>query len=264
MLILTAVNEMLTAISRKPVTAYTDGIAAEAATYLDQWSTQIQQRGWHCNTEGRSKRGITGIDISPPDTTIAYSVAPAGTFLAGETVTETTSGATGRFCYLEGGKVYMNALTGTFTGAKVLTGGTSGATVTGTTLASVTSGYLYVDSDILSADPLYQYLTLRGGRFYNIEDSTYTFDEPVKVTQVRKLAFADLPDPIARLITVHALIDFCAKTIKQPPPFDSEKRLREAQTTALQDELDRSDLNLMDSAYHRGIAGNRSAPIYPR
>lgn len=54
----------------------------------------------------------------------------AGTFTAGETVTQTTSGATGIFISIVGSEMFLQVLTGTFDGVAghTLTGGSSGAT----------------------------------------------------------------------------------------------------------------------------------------
>jgi hypothetical protein len=63
-----------------------------------------------------------------------------GTFVEGEVVTETTSSATGTLRRLDDGgsskALYIEPLSGTFQGAKLLTGGTSGATATGGTIES--------------------------------------------------------------------------------------------------------------------------------
>ena len=51
---LSAVNEILEAISESPVTALDTGgtsPGAEAEAMLDRESTRIQRRGWHCNTD---------------------------------------------------------------------------------------------------------------------------------------------------------------------------------------------------------------------
>lgn len=267
MSVLQAVNEMLAALGVRPVATYAAGLALEASQHLDRWSEKVQARGWACNTEGASRRwGESGIPLAPPDKTIAYSVAPTGTFQAGETVTEATSGATARFQYIASSKLYLTALTGTLTGGKALTGGTSGATVTGTTLAAVTSGSIYVDWTILSADPVcdtYGDLVLRGGRFYDRENDTYTFGQPIRVVQVRKLSFGDLPGPLAELIAVHALIDLSAK-VKLPVPADAFKRLADAKAAALQEDLDASDLNLADSRYHRTLGGRAATMVERR
>lgn len=52
----------------------------------------------------------------------------AGTFTAGETVTQATSGATGLFISLIGSEVFLQVTSGTFNGSNGLTGGSSGAT----------------------------------------------------------------------------------------------------------------------------------------
>jgi hypothetical protein len=55
----------------------------------------------------------------------------SGTFQVGETVTETTSSATGVIESVTASKMYLTTITAEFVGEKTLTGGTSGATATG-------------------------------------------------------------------------------------------------------------------------------------
>lgn len=63
-----------------------------------------------------------------------------GTFSEGETITESTSSATGVLKRADVGgsskALYISAVSGTFTGGQTLTGGTSGATATGGTIES--------------------------------------------------------------------------------------------------------------------------------
>ncbi len=63
-----------------------------------------------------------------------------GTFVEGETITESTSTATGVLKRLDDGgsskALYISVVTGTFTGGQTLTGGTSSATATGGTIES--------------------------------------------------------------------------------------------------------------------------------
>ncbi len=63
-----------------------------------------------------------------------------GTFVEGENVTETTSGAVGVLRRLDAGgsakALYVSVTSGTFAGSLLLTGGTSGATATGGTIQS--------------------------------------------------------------------------------------------------------------------------------
>lgn len=63
-----------------------------------------------------------------------------GTFVEGETVTESTSSATGTLRRLDSSTtpiaLYIEPLSGTFTGGQTLTGGTSGATCSGGTIQS--------------------------------------------------------------------------------------------------------------------------------
>lgn len=68
----------------------------------------------------------------------------SGTFTEGETITESTSSATGVLRRSDQGAgtpaLYIDPATGTFTGGQTLTGGTSGATTTGGTIISPSTG----------------------------------------------------------------------------------------------------------------------------
>ena len=262
MTLLEAVNRIIAARGLRPVTTYTAGSGSEAAlaeAVLLEYNQRIQARGWHCNRE-------TGVVLSPPDTAITYAVAPTDTLLAGETITETTSGATGRFGYLYGGSVYLTQLadsTADFTGGETLTGAVSASTVTGVTASAVTEGFIYLDADVLSGDPVLlgpPDVTIRGGRFYNLTDNTFAFDADLTVEQVRLLSFTQLPPTLADLVTVEATVAYCTNQ-KVPLPDDIKVRLSEARMRAAQEDGDRSDLNIADSRYFRGIAGRRGTPI---
>lgn len=65
----------------------------------------------------------------------------SGDFVVGETITETTSSATGELRRIDqsgtGGILWIDPATGVFTGGQTLTGGTSAATATGGTIAAV-------------------------------------------------------------------------------------------------------------------------------
>jgi hypothetical protein len=80
-----------------------------------------------------------------------------GTFSEGETVTETTSSATGvlrRNDQAAGtAALYIAPATGTFTGGQTLTGGTSGATATGGTIISPSTGRHHVFRRLNSNTP---------------------------------------------------------------------------------------------------------------
>jgi hypothetical protein len=71
-----------------------------------------------------------------------------GTFVEGETVTESTSTATGTLRRLDDGgsakALYIVPVSGTFTGGQTLTGGTSGATCTGTMPMGPSAGRYHV------------------------------------------------------------------------------------------------------------------------
>jgi hypothetical protein len=99
----------------------------------------------------------------PSTVKLGIGAASSGTFIRGEVVTQTTSGATGEIIgYVlnaagNSGWVVIMPHTGTFNGADVITGGTSGATVTATSYAlfrrqivvakntTVTAGWIFYE-----------------------------------------------------------------------------------------------------------------------
>jgi hypothetical protein len=255
-----AINEMLTDLGLRPITDYTTGIAAEANACLESWSMKIQERGWHCNTE-------SDVKLSPPTIRITYTGGWPTAVRQGEQIVEAVTAAFGRYCYADTEAVYIavDDSSPAFEGGQLLTCRDSGASVAGGTLTSVTEGWIYVDCNILSADPTdwgYPDVTLRGRRFYNRDGNTFTFTSYIEVEQVRYLDFEDLPISLRDLITVHALLDFCSK-IKTPLPQDSQKRLSQAELRAMQEDLDRLDINLAHSPYFRRLMG-RSGSRFTR
>jgi hypothetical protein len=124
---------------------------------------------------------------------------------------------------------------------------------------------IYVDCDILSADSIdwsYPDVTLRDRALYNRDGNTFMFDvgTVLKVTQVRLIDFDKLSTAMRELISVHALIEFCANQ-KMPEPADAQKRLTQAEMRAMQEDTDKRNINLMNSSYMRRIMGRSGSNI---
>lgn len=247
---LEAVCEILDAIGESHATALNPGtsIEGQAETFLNRWDERIQRTGWHVNK-------IYNITLDPPDTTIAYSVAPSGTFVAGETVTETTSGATGRLHEVDtvAKLLYITQASDSsadFTGSQVLTGGTSAATVTGTTLAAVTEGRILLDSDVLSADSYGSSagvdVAVRGGALFDIENDTDVFSDSIVIKQTELVTFADLPQELQEYITLEAAAEFQRKKLGATEVRkDLAIRLLDARNAAYKDDASKSGASVL-------------------
>jgi len=79
-------------------------------------------------------------------------ISSTGTFQIGETITQATSGATGKVTNVQSGVLYYKLTSGTFNTTNLVTGGTSGATMTPTAVGNQT-GVIAVVSG-LSAVPV--------------------------------------------------------------------------------------------------------------
>ena len=197
---LDGVNEILAGIGQYPVDALdTGGVsdAAQAERYLDRSSADVQAQGWPENTE-------PGVTLNPPDVKIPIATPPTGTFEAGETVAESTSGAEGTFHQIIGNDIYLTTTSGTFTGgAETLTGQTSGATATETGVdVPITEGQIVVPSNVLGIEA--PGLVLRGTKLYDVRNRTYTFSAAVIVQAVYEMSFIGLPVTIQREIVDRA------------------------------------------------------------
>ena len=84
------------------------------------------------------------------DRTIPIGIV-TGTYVYDETITQTSSGATGLFRYISGGVMYFTYTAGTFDGTNILTGGTSTATTTpsAATTTILASAYVYPEPGIV-------------------------------------------------------------------------------------------------------------------
>ena len=84
-------------------------------------------------------------DISTVQTFDIGISGPAGTFRAGETITGTTSSATGIYISDNGANMILKTISGTFTNGEELTGGTSGATTTTTSSNNAIEHLKFID-----------------------------------------------------------------------------------------------------------------------
>jgi hypothetical protein len=259
---LEAVNEMLAAIKEFPVAALDPGgtsTAALAESVLDRENKRVQSRGWHENSE-------YDVDLEPPDLEIAVT-GTTGTFIAGETVTESTSGATGRFHQIDDDdKMELTVLTGTFTGGKTLTGATSTATRTGGAgTTALTEGEIVLDADVLRVDGTSDDVVMRSGKLYDRDENTATFDDTVNVTLVRLLDFDDLSPETKDLVAVQAKKKFQREMIGSPQA-DSFIREEEhgVRGQARRADADNADVNILTGTFAQRIRGQGSPGLAER
>lgn len=262
-----AVNEMLEWIGQPPVTAITvsgNDETNEAQTILDRASYEVQAQGWYCNTT--------------LDATLALALARfvftvgTGTFVIGETVTESSTGATGTYAYEETvgatSYIYLVPVSGTFTGNHALTGATSAATKTATTYALQTTGKIALPASYLVVVPSetaseQAKIVQRGSFLWDAVNKTYTFSLPVHVELVEGLAFTSLPLQLASLVVKTAGAKFHAYKLRGVTlPPERQLELRQATTHALQEDQDLRAVDTTNTAEARAIKGNRNAWTY--
>jgi len=214
---LRAVNQILRAVGIQPVAALDTGgysDAAEAERYLDEAGEAVQSQGWPENTEDN-------VSLNQSDIRIPIG-AITGTYVNGETVTETGSAATGRLNYVVASSyMYLETLTGTFLGSAVLTGGTSAATCTGSGADEVLSDnrFVGVDDAVIFAEGYGQKnYTLRGRRIYDLGANSYDFAAAIVLRQVRLLSFTDLLPATREVVVALAAERFRTNRVR----YDSE------------------------------------------
>lgn len=255
---LEAINEMLEWIGQPPVTALDTGGTtdeAEAENTLDRISQKVQQRGWYWNTE-------LDVDYFVADVKIAVS-GGAGTFTLGETVTQTTSGATGTFQYLTGGFIYLTRLTGTFANTLNLTGGTSGATRVGAAYTAITESLVPYGTDILRLWPNSAEsakVTQRNGYLWDTEDNTDVLEEDVRLDIVRLLDFTELPYTLANYITVQSAWSFLR--YKMPGRTEGLQlrmlEIEKARIAVVQENSDLLKVNIHNTRDGQSFLGDRT------
>ena len=252
---LEAVNELLEVIGEYPFAALDTGntsVASDAETVLDCFNLRIQSKGWHENTIKTT--------LSPPDVEIAVS-SVSDTFTDGETVTESTSLATGRFHQIDADdNMELTTLTGTFTGGKTLTGGTSTETATGAAATDLTEGQIVVDDAVIRIDTAGSSasinVTLRDTKLYNITDETYTFSDALTVDQTVLLDFAALTPELQAYITAAAKMNF-NQTREQDRTQDAflKEELEAAMREATRMDMENEDLNILRTEHAYRIQG---------
>lgn len=267
---LDAVNEMLEALGEPPVSALETGLATdagEAETILDRTSKRIQAQGWVQNTNAREKVTLTQSDVK------IGATGGAGTFTFGETITESTSDATGVFNFEDGGYVYLLGASGTFTGGETLTGGSSGATRTGGTYTAITESKLAIGSDWLAVKPFElngerqetRNIVHRGLYLYDMDNETFTFTAPVDVTRTIELDFTDLSVALAAMVVASAAVQF--QRYKKRGSVDDAmlaQKLAYATVAAYNEDMDLAATNVTDTVEMRRITGNRNSTIFSR
>jgi len=258
---LEAVNEMLESIMEAQVAALDTGnTSAEgiAETILDRYSTRIQTIGWHENTD-------YDLTLPYPTHTIVTS-SVVGTFVVGETVTGGTSAATGKFYQIDTSNLmWLHTITGTFQAAETLTGGTSAATATSGTVATVTTGNIFVESDVLKVDTYGKDadldIVLRGRKLYKPKTQSFDFDADIKTTQVKELDFINLSNPeLVSMIVAESSKIFQRRTIggRTQDAFLSQESSDKTSKAHRMDAINQ-DLNILDFTLGRQILGRSNA-----
>ncbi len=248
---LEAINEMLEAIGEYPVSALDTGgdtIEAMAENTLDRYDQRIQANGWHENTETKVELNFI---------THIYSVTSlVGTFLAGEPVTQASSGGTFR-ChgFNSAGKLTISDITGTL-GSTEVVGGWSGATcdLSGLVINGQTSGEIYLDYNTLQADSsgadFNKNVCVRDGKLYDLDNNTATFDEAITLTIIRQLDFASLTLKLQELIVAKASQVFQRRQVggRTQDAYLSEEGV-EAFRTARKSDTKNRNTNILNTSH---------------
>ena len=278
---LDAINEMLSARGESPVTALDSTGSWPSKTYgssdqglaeriLDRHSRRLQADGTVFNR-------LDDYVIELPTVKIAAS-GGAGTFTFGETITESTSAATGTFNYETGGYVYIAPLTGTFAGGYTLTGGTSGATRTGAAVSTLTSGRIAVNSTWLHVDA-----SASESRRIKAETDSATsikflfdldpdddatvpfgtlFDSSVRIDAVAEIEFTLLPELFAAYVVKSAAMDFQRSTKRgQTDDQMIQQELIAARAAWMRQESDTYGVNILATNDAFNVRGGRSGPF---
>lgn len=202
---LQAVNIMLQGIGAPRASALDTGgtsITAEAEAMLDEITDEVQSIGWAIGTTHNYEYKI-------PTVTIEIS-GGSGTPLFDETITESTSGATGQYKF-SGSKMHIVPLTGTFSGGETLTGETSGATRDGGTLETVTESVLFVNtswSKVVPGTKEHKRVVRRGDQLYDEIEQTGLFSDSIFLDVTRDLFFTDLTFNLANYIARLSAVRF--------------------------------------------------------
>ncbi len=257
---LQAVNELLEATNILPATALDTGSRNNvglAEDLLDRVTSDVMTRGWHANTEGSE---AFPIELEFPTRESTGTVA-SGTFVAGETVTQATSGATAQFHQIVGATVMtLSNITGTFTNGDDIIGDDSAANWTSSAVATVASGEIVLAADVLRVDSAgssrHRDVALRNGKLYDRREDTQTFTENIFSIMVRLQDFANTTPALRRLITATAKRDWQRRKVDDPR---ADAGLREelvaAQLLAGKHETETADINILHTGVSRMIRG---------
>ncbi len=259
---LEAVNEMLEWIQEPPVTAIaTTDDSGECQTTLNRKTLDVLKRSWWTNERKEVAFGVPTIKIAHGTIT--------GTFIYTELVTESTSNATGYFAYKEGGFVYLNYVSGTFTGNKTLTS-EGGATTLGGSYTLIDEAKLNFGPNVIKAIPSPGIerldLSMREGFFFNKTDDTFVFQESdggVTMDIAVLMDFADLPPGLADYVCKEAAYSFLRYKMPGRTEGLDERRLevQRARVFALQEDSDLRKTNLHKTYSGRAMLGFRNS--YP-
>lgn len=257
---LEAVNEILEIIGEPEFLALdTAGtsIASEAERMLDREGDRIQKKGWFQNQE---------FDFTIQIATLKIAVSGgAGTFLFDEDVTESVSGAVGRFKFEETGEMFLVPTTGTFTGGKTLTGAVSAATRDGAAAIVLTESKIALDPTWTHIEPweTEEKRFVQFGSFLrDVRDQTLIFTRDVTVELIQFLDFLDLTEKLQEYIVKATAKKF--QRFKKRGAFD-ERIARdeelEARTLADQEDGDLRDDNVLQTNEARRLKGSRRTEI---
>lgn len=203
MLKLDAVNICIRALGDPDVTALDTGgtsDAGEAENEIDR-QLKIVLRGKGYGTAANVREEI---ELTLPDTTVTAS-GGSGTFTYDETITQAVSGATGKFRYETGGKVYVDTVSGTWNASGALTGGTSSATRnTVTATASITSAFHAVPETafyfIRPARREWKRLGVYNGYLFDEDQDTQTFAGSVYIDAIAVRTWTETPEWIQEYV----------------------------------------------------------------
>lgn len=202
MLKLDAVNICIRGLGDPAVTALDTGgtsDAGEAEAEIDR-QLKIVLRGKGYGTAANTREEV---ELTLPDTTVTAS-GGSGTFTYDETITQAGSGATGKFRYETGGKVYVDTVSGTWNGSGALSN--VGATVTRnvSATASITSAMHAVPETafmfIRPARREWKRLGVYNGFLFDEDQDTQTFTGSVYIDAITVRTWDETPEWIQEYV----------------------------------------------------------------
>ena len=121
----------------------------------------------------------------------AYALTSSGTFLAGETVTQTAGSITGTIASTNSGVMSIANPSGTFTSGQTITGGTSGATMVTTSVTTLGSNATFVAWSTSGIGSVAGVEVAQFGTGYSVAP---TITVPVKLLVTRNTALSEPTD----------------------------------------------------------------------